>query len=398
MIASRIYLDHAATSWPKSNHLLDAIDQFSRECGVSAGRGSHRSAVQASMVVQSVRREIARLIDAPSPDCISLHSGGTAALNAALHGLLKPGDHVVTTAVEHNSVLRPLRFLEQHRGIETSIVRCDSNGRVTAADVIDAVRPDTRLVAVTHASNVTGAVQPIEQIAAGLRSCRSLLLCDAAQTFGCIATRVRDMGVDLLAAPGHKGGNGPLGTGFLYASPDCHDLLESSIQGGTGSQSESLEMPTDYPQKLEAGSLNVPALAGWLAGLRTTSDLDDSARRCRELAQRLHNGLQRIDGLRLYGQPTELPIASVGLDGGGSPAGMDTVGSIAIPPGDLANILDAEYQIETRAGLHCAALIHQYLGSEPDGTLRISGGPSTSHRDIDAVVNALQAIVGQFVS
>ena len=379
MSAARIYLDHAATSWPKPNHVLDAMDRFARECGASAGRGGYRSAAEAGMVVTKVRREIARTIGAPAPHCVSLHSSGTAALNAAMHGLLRTGDHVVTTAVEHNSVLRPLRFLQQHAGIMLTIVGCDSNGFVSADSVMGAVTDQTRLVAVTHASNVTGAVQPIAEIGEQLQSRQALFLCDAAQTFGYLQIPVTEWGIDMLAAPGHKGGSGPLGTGFLYASPHCQDQIGSSIQGGTGSQSESLEMPTEYPEKLEAGSLNVPALAGWAEGLRRAEIVDVSAARCRDVAERLHQGLRQIRGLRVFGEANALPIASVAVAG--------------LSPTDLANILDVEYGIETRAGLHCAALIHPYLASTPAGTLRISGGTATTDLEIDIVVEALAAIL-----
>jgi cysteine desulfurase/selenocysteine lyase len=381
MSSDRIYLDHAATSWPKGACVLDAMDSYARDCGAAAGRGHYRSAVKADAVLTSLRHQIARRIVAPSADCISLHPSGTAALNAAIHGLVRDGDHVVTTAAEHNSVLRPLHFLQQHHAVELTIIDCDRDGRVNAADVLTAVSDRTRLVVVTHASNVTGAIQPIEAIAASLRTHKALLLCDAAQTFGYLPIDVTAMEVDLLAAPGHKGGRGPLGTGLLYASPSCHELIRPSIQGGTGSQSESLDMPRDYPAKLEAGNMNVAALAGWEAGLRRAESVESTAGRGRELAIQLHHGLRRIQDLRVIGQPGELPIASVCAP--------------HLGPIDMATILDVEYGIETRAGLHCAALIHRHLGSLPDGTLRISGGATTTHQQIDAVVEAISSVLQQ---
>ncbi len=377
----RIYLDHAATSWPKPDCVLDAMDRYARQCGASAGRGTYRSANEAASVVLSVRREIARHIGAASPSSISLHPSGTAALNAAIHGLLRPGDHVVTTAAEHNSVLRPLHFQKQQQKIELVVVPSDSHGRVSTKDVLAAMTDRTRLVAVTHASNVTGTIQPIREIAQQLESHRAMLLCDAAQTFGYLPIDVASSGIDLLAAPGHKGGGGPLGTGFLYASPGCQRSLRPSIQGGTGSQSESLEMPCAYPEKLEPGNLNVPALAGWAAGLREAAEAKEVQRRLGDLSQRLHTGLARIPGLRIFGEADRLPIASVSLPG--------------ISPTDLSSILDIEYGIETRAGLHCAALIHSHLGNTADGTLRISGGRSTTDEEIDAVIEALATIASE---
>ena len=288
---------------------------------------------------------------------------------------------MVTTAAEHNSVLRPLHFLRQHHAVELTIIDCDHVGRVRAADVLAAVTDRTRLVVVTHASNVTGAVQPIEAIAAALSTHDALLLCDAAQTFGYLPISVAAMKVDLLAAPGHKGGRGPLGTGLLYASPSCHEVIRPSIQGGTGSRSESLDMPSNYPEKLEAGNMNVAALAGWNAGLGSAESFESTARRGRELAIRLHQGLRRIHGLRVIGEPSELPIASVC--------------AAHLSPIDMATILDVEYGIETRAGLHCAALVHRHLGSLPEGTLRISGGTTTSEQQIDAVVEAISSVLYQ---
>lgn len=380
MSADRIYLDHAATAWPKPDRALAAMDDYARQCGAAAGRGHYASATKATAVVKSLRRAIARAITAPTADSISLHANGTAALNAAIHGSLRDGDHVVTTAAEHNSVLRPLRFLQQHRRVEMTVVRCDRDGVVNAEDVIEMLRDDTRLVAITHANNVTGARQPVETIGEALRDHPARLLCDAAQTFGVLPIDVIAMGIDMLAAPGHKGGAGPLGTGFLYVHPDCQDSIAAPIQGGTGSQSESLDMPEDYPDKMEAGNLNVPALAGWLAGLDDRAP--DPTLRLKhhlDLAQRLHTGLREIAGLEVYGRSSDLPIASVSVPG--------------LSPFDLASILDAEYKIETRAGLHCAALIHEFLGSSPDGTLRISAGASTQSAEIDAILGALRSIV-----
>ena len=379
----RIYLDNAATSWPKSDAVLDAIDRFARECGAAAGRGGYRSASQADGIVASVRRGLAELIHAESPDCISLHANGTAALNAAIHGLLNNGDHVVTTAAEHNSVLRPLHYLQRTRNVRVTVVPCDRGGRVDASEVLNAVEKGTRLVAVTHASNVTGAIQPVEAIGAGLRRHAAHFLCDAAQTFGYLPVNVRELGIDLLAAPGHKGSGGPLGTAFLYVHESLHRQVAAAVQGGTGSQSESLEMPTEMPGKLESGNLNVPALAGWLIALRQliAADAEQQATHQFELTKQLYQGLARVEGLRLFKSPAAeplLPIASLQLE---------------LPPTDIAAILDAEFGIETRAGLHCAALIHDQLGSGHSGTLRVSGGHATTPEQIDHFLHAISAIV-----
>lgn len=378
---ARTYLDHAATSWPKSDAVLDAMRRFSIDCGAAAGRGGYRSAAEADRIVTLARRAIANHIGAESAECVSLHSNGTAALNAAIHGVVRPGDHVVTTAAEHNSVLRPLHFMQQQMGVRLTVIPTDDRGLVDAQRLLEVVTDETRLVTLTHASNVTGAVQPIVEVGQALKNRPTWFLCDAAQTFGFLAIDVNQAGIDLLAAPGHKASGGPLGTGFLYVATQRHDEVVPTIQGGTGSQSESLEMPTRMPAKLEAGNLNVPALAGWVAALDElqAGDPKQRAEWSRTLATKLYDSLGSIDHLRVYGAPGELPIASIMVEG--------------LSPIDAAAILDAEYGIETRAGMHCAALIHACLGSEPEGTLRLSAGHGTTDADIDAAINSLRRIV-----
>ena len=376
----RIYLDHAATSWPKSSGVLEAIDEFARDCGAAAGRGGYQSAISADREVAATRLLIAALIHAESSDCVSIHSNGTAALNAAIHGVLRPGDHVVTNAAEHNSVLRPIHHLQSQGVISATVVPTDTTGCVDANDVLMAVTETTRLVTVTHASNVTGCVQPIAEVGAGLQGSSALFLCDAAQTFGALPIDVAKSGIHLLAAPGHKASGGPLGTGFLYASAEVHNELTPSIQGGTGSQSESLEMPTSMPGKLECGNLNVPALAGWNAALKELSEpaANERMRRLSHLRSRLYDGLAAIDNVHLCGNSRSLPIASIVIDG--------------LSPSDAAVILDTEFGIETRSGMHCAALIHQHIGSQSEGTLRISAGHTSTDDEIESVLQAIGEI------
>lgn len=380
----RIYLDHAATSWPKSAAVLEAMNRFARDCGAAAGRGGYRSAAEADRIVTLTRRAIAKLIGAKSADCISLHSNATAALNAAIHGVVRPGDHVVTTAAEHNSVLRPLHFLQQHQQVRLTVIPTNDRGIVDTTQLLEAVTDETRLVTLTHASNVTGAVQPIAEVGRALQNRSAFFLCDAAQTFGSLAIDVVTAGIDLLAAPGHKASGGPLGTGFLYVAQTAHKHVIPSVQGGTGSQSESLDMPTTMPSMLEAGNLNVPALAGWLVALDDlrASDVDQRVERSRELAKKLHQSLATIDHVRVFGAVSDLPIASIGIEG--------------LAPTDAAAILDAEFGIETRAGMHCAALIHACLGSQSEGTLRISAGQGATDEDIDAVIASIRSIVTTF--
>jgi cysteine desulfurase family protein len=382
---ARIYLDHAATSWPKAESVLVAMDRFARDCGAAAGRGSYRASMAADQVVSSTRRAIARRIDAPFSECISFHANGTAALNAAIFGLVRAGDHVVVSAAEHNSVLRPLHHLAQTQAVRLTIVPTDACGLVDARQMISAVEPRTRLVCLTHASNVTGAIQPVQEVGTWLRDHPALLLCDAAQTFGLIPISVKHAGVDLLAAPGHKSSGGPLGTAFLYVAPTIHAEISPWMFGGTGSQSESPEMPHAMPGMLEAGNLNVPAIAGWLAALEAWQG-DEIQRRLQHaenLSHHLHRGLAKQKALRVHSRPGAIPIASVTL--------------ADLSPADVAAILDAEFGIETRSGMHCAALVHRFLGTEASGTLRISAGHTSSEQEIDAVLAAFETIVSSLL-
>jgi cysteine desulfurase family protein len=376
----RIYLDHAATSWPKSEAVLAAMDHFHRNEGASAGRGVYAAASRANAFVSECRRRIATWIHASDVNCVSFHSSGTAALNAAIHGLVRPGDHVVTTASEHNSVLRPLTHLQTHHQVDLTIVPCDDEGRVDAARVLDAVQHKTRMVAVTHASNVTGAVQPIARIGEGLEGRGVAFLCDAAQTLGYLPIDVTNMNIDLLAAPGHKGGAGPLGTAILYCGAKWHDEIIPTIQGGTGSRSESLAMPNTMPDKLEPGNLNVPAIVGWSEGIAELNRLGLPAvtQRCREMASMLYNSLAKIPFVRVVGSGGALPLVSLTIDG--------------FSPSELAAVLDAEFSIETRSGYHCAGSIHRYLGTESEGTLRISAGRNTTNEELDALITGVWEI------
>ena len=374
----RFYFDHAATSWPKSEKVLHAMIEFMRDCGVAAGRGGYRSAVEADQVIALTRKTIASLIDAVSASCISFHANGTTALNVGIHGVIRNGDHVVVSAAEHNSVLRPLDDLVSKRNLRLTVVPVGAEGEVDADRFLAAVEPDTRMAVLTHASNVTGSLQPVAEVGRHLRETSTLLLCDAAQTFGAIPVSVKDLGVDLLAAPGHKCSGGPLGTAFLYVDPNLHDEFQPSVFGGTGSQSESLKMPEEMPSKLEPGNLNVPAIVGWSAALSELPDLKSREMQNQSVAAMLREGLRSIDNLKVYAGEGPLPVVSLAIDD--------------LPPSDFAAILDSEFGIEVRAGLHCAALIHSCIGTQEVGTLRISASSMTSESDLQYVIDSVKQV------
>jgi cysteine desulfurase/selenocysteine lyase len=385
---SRIYLDNAATSWPKPETVYEAVEKYQRQIGAPAGRGVYREAVEAAGIVAQCRRAIAQLINAADPSCVAFTLNGTDALNQAIHGLLDGATdrpHVVTTVVEHNSVLRPLRTLELAGRIDVTRVGCDATGIVSPDALRRAMRNNTRLVALNHASNVTGAIQSASTAAMIAHEQGALLLLDAAQTLGEIPIDVRQWGVDLLAAPGHKGLLGPLGTGLLYVAPSVAALLQSTRQGGTGTQSELDQQPWEMPEKFESGNLNLPGIAGLGAGVRwlLSRGLAELHAQQMSLTQQLLAGLTQLAGVRIVGPTTiveRVGLVSITVDG--------------YDPQELAATLDSAAGIQARAGLHCAPLVHQTLGTlAQGGTLRFSLGPFNTAADIATTLEALAAIV-----
>jgi cysteine desulfurase / selenocysteine lyase len=380
----RIYLDNAATSWPKPEAVYQAVDRFQREIGAAAGRGSYAEALESGRLVETARAGVARLIAAGDPRRIIFTSSGTDGLNLALHGFLGPGDHVVTTTAEHNSILRPLRELEERSGVTVTRVDCDAAGQVDPDDMRKAIRSETKLVAMIHASNVTGSLQPAAEIGRIAHERGAALLIDAAQTVGHLPISVDELGVDLLAAPGHKGLLGPLGTGVLYIRPGLEASLRSFRQGGTGTRSEEDRQPESLPDKYEAGNLNVAGLAGLAAAIEFLETRGISAIRRHELKllERFLAGLKQIQGVTVSG-PKKID---------------DRVGVVSLrvegyDPQEVAAVLDATYGIQVRPGLHCAPLMHKAIGAfAGGGTVRFSFSPFTTADEIDAALTSLREI------
>ncbi len=384
MATARIYLDNAATSWPKPEAVYRAVDHYLREIGGPNGRSGYREALEANRIVERARRGVAELVGARDLSRIVFGFNGTDVLNLALRGIVRPGDHVVATVCEHNSVLRPLRALRDTADVNVTYVPCDGQGFVSPDDVRAALRPNTRLVAVVHASNVTGAVQPIAEIGKVVRGSGAYFLVDAAQSLGHVPIDVGQLEVDLLAAPGHKGLLGPLGTGVLYIRPGVERELQPLRCGGTGSRSEEDRQPDELPDKYEPGNHNLPGLAGLAAAtdfLRTET-IEAVHIHHTQLTARLLEGLGDVPGLTIHGPQ--------------STANRSSVVSITVEgydPQELAAMLDASQRIECRAGLHCAPRMHEALGTAAGGgTLRLSPGYATSLEEIEAVVAALQEI------
>ena len=373
----RRYLDNAATSWPKPEPVLAAWNRAARDVGAAAGRAAYRSAVEADAIRQRARVAAARLLGGVDPARVALPGGCTLALNLAIHGLVRPGDHVIATAADHNAVLRPLHALARRGIADLTIVPCDGLGRVDPAAVAAAWRPATRLVACTHASNVTGAVQDVAAIAAVVHACGGLLLMDAAQTLGQLPIDVAALGADLVAAPAHKWLHGTAGVGLLWARPGIDP--EPLVQGGTGSRSESLDMPEAFTDRLEPGTPDVPALAAFVAaaGWLEERGIAATGAACRELAAACAARLRSLKGVRVVAAEGA-PIVSFTVEG--------------YAPAEIAVILEQASGCELRSGFHCAAAVHEHLGTTNGGTVRASFGPGNDRSDIDAIVGVVEAI------
>jgi cysteine desulfurase family protein len=379
----RIYLDNAATSWPKPEAVYRAMDDYYRRLGAPAGRSAYAEAAETERIIGSCRKKIATLIGASDPSRIIFTHNGTDSLNLALHGLLHNGGHVVTTVCEHNSVLRPLRFLAEHRNIQVTYVGCDAAGLIDPLDIERALTPKTRLLALTHSSNVTGALQPVAEVGRLARDRGVHFLVDAAQSLGHEPIDVRQIGCHLLAAPGHKGLLGPLGTGILYVAPGVEEQLLPIRQGGTGTRSDEDIQPTSLPDRYESGNLNVPGIVGLEAGVSEilSRSVASNQQLSRDLTSRLLDGLRQIPGITLYGPPSATQRA-----------GIVSLNLVGYDPQELASLLDAQWSIQARAGLHCAPRMHAALGTAPSGTLRFSVGMFNTLQQIEAVVTALREI------
>lgn len=376
-----IYLDNAATSFPKPEEVYRAVDSTLRHVAGSSGRGGHRGGIAASRLVLEAREAVCHLIGVSDSSRLILTHSATESLNIAVNGLLKPGDHVVTSTMEHNSLARPLH-LASRRGVNVTWVPADRHGYVSPRSVAAAIRPDTRLVALAHCSNVAGTIQPVAEIGAIARSHGALFLVDAAQSLGSIPVDVMAMQIDLLAAPGHKGLMGPPGTGVLYVAEGV--APEPLMVGGTGTASSSLEQPDTLPERYESGTMNAPALAGLAAGAAFVggAGVDYIARYEASLVRRLMEGLAEIPRLQLYGPPAGVErgsVVSFTVDG------MDA--------SQVGFILDHEHEISVRTGLHCAPEAHRTIGTFPAGTVRVSPGYFTTMKEIEICLSAVEQLV-----
>lgn len=376
-----LYLDNAATSFPKPPEVYAAVEHALRNVGASPGRGGHRRSLEASRILLDTRESIAALIGAEDSSRIVFTSSATEAINLALFGLLERGDCVVTTSMEHNAVCRPLHALEKDRGIQVEKVSGSRNGWIDPDDFIACCRRlAPKMAVVSHISNVSGTVQDVEVIARFCREAGILLLVDAAQSIGCREVDVR-WGIDLLAAPGHKGLLGPQGTGFLFIREGL--LPRPLVYGGTGGSSSSFDLPLELPDRYESGTLNVPGIAGLGAGIAwvVAKGIASIQREESMLRNLLWEGLAECDDIQLFGP-------APGMNAGPVLSFMHRM----IDPSTYGFRLDHEFGMMVRTGLHCAPDAHRTIGSFPAGTIRVSPGFSTTEEQVSGFLDAVFCI------
>ncbi|WP_074729586.1 aminotransferase class V-fold PLP-dependent enzyme [Paenibacillus naphthalenovorans] len=379
---SIIYLDHAASSWPKPPEVLKAMYDNMEHFAANPGRGSHEMAVKASRTLFEGRKQLAKLFHIKNPNDIAYALNTTMALNLALKGFLHEGDHVICTAVEHNSVRRPLEYLKKTKNINISYIKTDQKGHLAIDDLVSEINGNTKLIVCSHSSNLLGSILPVSEIGELCRDRGIKLLVDAAQTAGVLEIDVEKMGIDMLAFPGHKGLLGPQGTGGLYIHPDID--LDPLLHGGTGSQSEAIDQPTVRPDRYEAGTQNTVGIAGLIEGVKyiQKETVESIHKKEWQLTQRMMSGLLEIDGVTVLGPEV----------------GQNKTGIVSFTVGnadssEIAFILDQSFQIAVRAGYHCTPMAHEMAGTMERGAVRASVGCFTTNEEVDQFVYAIKEIV-----
>ena len=376
-----VYFDNAATSYPKPPSVYEAINFTLQHVGANPGRGEHSLSQSANRIIFEARETIAEFFNIPNSRNIVFTSNGTEAINLALKGFLKPGDHGIISSMEHNSVVRPLNSLKND-GVNVTIVQCDKEGKLNPDYVFKEIKKNTRLIVLTHASNVTGTILPVEEIGEIAAKKGIPLLVDAAQTAGTIPIDVLRNNISLLACPGHKSLLGPQGTGFLYICEGFN--LKPLIEGGTGSNSELSEQPDFLPDRFQSGTLNTPGIAGLKAGIEFINKKSIQTIKEHEdmLSKTFINKLKEINRVRIYGPLSikeKTAVVSFNIKGKDS--------------ADIATALDEKYQIMVRVGLHCSPHAHKTIGTFPDGTIRVSFSIFNTVHEIDYFIDSLKVIL-----
>lgn len=375
-----IYLDNAATSSPKPDCVIKAVARAMTEYNANPGRAGHSLSLEAGRALVSCRQSISRLINSDDPFSIIFQFNCTDALNLAIKGSITPGSHVISSLLEHNSVLRVLMDLQRRGIISVTLLRPDADGAVNPDSIRRAITPATSLIILTHASNVTGAIQPVAAAGQIAREHGITYLIDGAQALGAMPVDVQKLSCDMYAFPGHKGLLGPQGTGGLYIKPGL--TLTPQRLGGTGSSSESLVQPDEVPERYESGTLNCPGVAGLDAGTQyVTQNLSNIYMHEREVTTALYESLLEIPGVTIYTPPQESARSSI----------------VSFNIGDLSSSQSADLLNEmgfcVRGGLHCAPAAHSYLGTLRRGAVRASPGHATTFQEIESFAAAIRKII-----
>ena len=381
-----IYLDNGATSFPKPRQVMEAVGDAMMNYCANPGRSSHFMAARTAHEIYKARVSLAALFGIEDAGRIVFTKNCTESINMALKGILKRGDHVITSSMEHNSVMRPLAEMEKDGDIEVSVVKCSREGKLDPKNVREAVRDDTRMIVLTSASNVTGTVMPVEEVGRIALRHGILFMVDGAQGAGHMDLNVRKKHIDILAAPGHKGLMGPQGTGFLYVRENIH--MAPLMEGGTGTKSKERLQPRDFPEGYEAGTLNSPGIIGLGAAAVFVKKIGVGAimKHERDLMRRLEEGLGKIDGVTLYGTGNVMEKTAV--------AAFNIRG---YESEEAAMILNDRYGIAVRGGLHCSGTAHDTIGTGKMGCVRMSPGFYTCEDEIDEAVKAVEEMAALYL-
>lgn len=375
-----IYLDNAATSYPKPSTVCDEMLRCMKFYCANPGRSGHKMSLTASEKIYECRENLSQLFNIANPLNIVFTSNATEGLNIGIKGILKPKDHVIISSLEHNSVVRPIQKLMKSE-VSCSIVPINTNKAFDTNNILQKIRENTKLIVVTHASNVTGQILPIKRIGKIAKEKNIIFMVDAAQTAGCHHIDVQEQNIDILVFPGHKGLFGPQGTGGIYIKEGLE--LDSLKEGGTGSYSESISQPQILPDKMESGTLNTPGIVGLNEGVKyiLKNGIDEIIKRERELIEYFLNGLKEINNVTIYGNN--------GLD--------NRTGTVSINIGNIdcmlvSHELDKRYDIMARSGLHCSYLAHKTIGTVNKGTVRFSLNCLNSYRHVQKALLAIKNI------
>lgn len=378
-----IYLDNASTSFPKAPTVATAMSDYITNRGININRGSYALAYDVEDIIYTTRQRLNTLFNGHDPSHVIFTQNVTMSLNMVIKGLLKAGDHVLVSSMEHNAVMRPLTQL-LNKGITFDIIPCDKTGSIQLESMDSLIRPNTVAMIINHASNVCGTIQPLESIGSICKAHNLQFIVDAAQTAGVIPIDVKACHIDALCFTGHKGLLGPQGIGGIILTKEMAQTLVPLIAGGTGSFSHLETMPTHMPDAFEAGTLNLPGIIGLNEGLSyiESQRMENIHNHELALTQAFLEGLQSIDVVNIIGKQDiqdRTAVVSITIDG------MD--------PASIAYELESTYHIMTRVGLHCAPRAHQTLGTYPDGTVRFSFGYANTHNDVESALSALHRIV-----